>query len=58
MLRFKNGMVMQLQVCWSAAHTPGWMLEAFGSKGRFVSRADFPDCARHDTASRLHWWRI
>ncbi len=43
LLRFKSGLVIQLQVCWSAALTPGWTLEAFGSKGRFVSRApSFP----------------
>ncbi len=39
LLRFASGMVMQMQVCWSAPFTPGWTLEAFGSKGRFVSRA-------------------
>ncbi len=43
LLRFKNGMVIQLQVSWSATLTPGWTLEAFGSKGRFVARApSFP----------------
>ena len=40
---------MQLQVCWSAALTPGWTLEAFGSKGRFVSRAPSFPTARDTT---------
>lgn len=39
LLRFKSGMVIQLQVSWNATLTPGWTLEAFGSKGRFVARA-------------------
>jgi predicted dehydrogenase len=43
LLRFHSGMVVQLQVSWSATLTPGWYLEAFGSKGRFVARApSFP----------------
>jgi len=43
LLRFQSGLVMQMQVCWSAAVTPGWHLEAFGSKGRFVAKApSFP----------------
>jgi predicted dehydrogenase len=49
LLRFKNGMVVQLQVSWSAPLTPGWSLEAFGSRGRFVARAPtFP--TSRDTA--------
>ncbi|MFT4047878.1 MAG: Gfo/Idh/MocA family oxidoreductase [Solimonas sp.] len=48
LLRFASGMTMQLQVSWSATLTPGWMLEAFGSRGRFVARAPtFP--ASRDT---------
>jgi predicted dehydrogenase len=39
LLRFKSGMVMQMQVSWSATLTPGWRLEAFGSKGRFSAQA-------------------
>jgi predicted dehydrogenase len=42
-LRFHNGLVMQLQVSWSATVPPGWSLEAFGSKGRFaVAAPNFP----------------
>jgi len=48
LLRFTGGMVMQLQVSWSATLTPGWSLEAFGSKGRFAVKAPtFP--ASRDT---------
>ncbi len=39
LLRFKNGLVIQLQVSWSATLTPGWGLEAFGSKGRFALKS-------------------
>lgn len=43
LLRFASGMTMQLQVSWNATLTPGWTLEAFGSKGRSVARApSFP----------------
>ncbi len=49
LLRFSSGMVMQMQVCWSAALTPGWTLEAFGSKGRFVTRAPTFPTARDTT---------
>src|SRR3546814_21138859 len=43
LLRFVSGMTMQLQVSWNATMTPGWTLEAFGSKWRFVARApNFP----------------
>jgi predicted dehydrogenase len=43
LLRFKNGMVLQFQVSWNATLGPGWTLEAFGSKGRFVASApSFP----------------
>lgn len=42
-LRFKNGMRMQLQVSWSATLAAGWMLEVFGAKGRLVAKApSFP----------------
>jgi predicted dehydrogenase len=39
LLRFQSGIVIQLQVSWSATLGSGWTLEAFGSKGRFVLRA-------------------
>lgn len=43
MLRFSNGMVMQVQISWSAPLGPGWRLEMFGSKGRMVAAApSFP----------------
>ncbi len=43
LLRFHSGLVMQLQVSWSASVPPGWLLEAFGSKGRLAVRApNFP----------------
>jgi predicted dehydrogenase len=43
LLRFASGLVMQLQVSWSATVPPGWLIEAFGSKGRFSVRApNFP----------------
>jgi predicted dehydrogenase len=43
MLRFKSGMRMQMQVSWNATVAPGWTIEAFGSKGRFLATApNFP----------------
>lgn len=39
LLRFRNGMVLQYQISWNATVAPGWTLDAFGSKGRFVSSA-------------------
>lgn len=39
LLRFQSGLSLQLQVSWNATLTPGWTLEAFGSRGRFVARA-------------------
>ena len=43
LLRFDSGLVIQLQVSWSSTVAPGWLLEAFGSKGRFaVSSPSFP----------------
>jgi predicted dehydrogenase len=43
LLRFHSGLVIQLQVSWSATLTQGWSLEAFGSNGRFsVSSPSFP----------------
>jgi predicted dehydrogenase len=43
LLRFKSGMVMQLQVSWSATIAPGWSIEAFGSSGRVSASApSFP----------------
>jgi predicted dehydrogenase len=43
-LRFRSGMILQLQVSWSATVGSGWSLEAFGSEGRIViaSTAQFP----------------
>lgn len=52
LLRFESGMTMQFQVSWSATVPRGWMLEAFGSKGRFVTSAPtFP--TSRDTRLRL-----
>jgi predicted dehydrogenase len=43
LLRFRSGLVIQLQVSWSATVAPGWHLEAFGSKGRVAASApNFP----------------
>lgn len=43
LMRMKNGMLMQLQVSWSATLASGWSLEAFGSNGRLVASApSFP----------------
>lgn len=39
MLRFASGMVMQMQVSWSATVGRGWHLEAFGSGGRLTLAA-------------------
>jgi predicted dehydrogenase len=39
LMRMRNGMLMQVQVSWSATVPPGWTLEAFGSTGRLVCRA-------------------
>lgn len=36
LLRFDSGMVMQMQVSWSATVGRGWQLEAFGSSGRML----------------------
>ena len=43
LVRFHSGLVIQLQVSWSATVGAGWLLEAFGSRGRFSVRApSFP----------------
>jgi predicted dehydrogenase len=43
LLRFTSGMVMQLQVSWSATVGRGWHLDAFGSDGRIaVDAPSFP----------------
>jgi predicted dehydrogenase len=43
LLRLRNGMIMQLQVSWSATVGRGWHLEAFGSNGRLLLAApSFP----------------
>jgi predicted dehydrogenase len=43
LVRFRSGLVMQLQVSWSATVPPGWQVEVFGSKGRLAMRApNFP----------------
>jgi predicted dehydrogenase len=39
LLRFASGMTVQLQVSWSATIGAGWLLDAFGSKGRIAVRA-------------------
>jgi predicted dehydrogenase len=49
LLRFKSGMVLQLQVSWSATLGSGWTLEAFGSKGRFVASSPSFPTARDTT---------
>lgn len=47
-LRFASGMTMQMQISWSMALHDGWLVDAFGSKGRLVaSSPTFPtarDC--------------
>jgi predicted dehydrogenase len=43
LLRFRSGLVLQLQVSWSATVAPGWSLEAFGSNGRIrLAAPNFP----------------
>lgn len=43
LLRFDSGMVMQLQVSWSATVSRGFSVEAFGSEGRLAASApSFP----------------
>ena len=43
MLRFSNGLVVQVQISWNAPLGRGWHLEVFGSKGRLVAAApSFP----------------
>jgi predicted dehydrogenase len=37
MLRFKNGGMGQIATSWVAADGPGWMLEAYGSRGRLLA---------------------
>jgi predicted dehydrogenase len=42
-LRFTSGMVLQFQVSWCATLGAGWMLDAFGSRGRLPLQApSFP----------------
>jgi len=49
LLRMRSGMLMQLQVSWSATVAQGWRFEAFGSNGRLVASApSFP--TSRDTA--------
>jgi predicted dehydrogenase len=55
LLRFKSGLTMQLQVSWSATLTPGWSLEAFGSRGRFQIKAPTFPTSRDTT---LHAGRL
>ena len=47
-LKFANGMTMQMQISWSMPLHDGWLLDVFGSKGRIVSTSPtFPtarDC--------------
>ena len=49
LLRFKSGMLLQLQVSWSATLGSGWTLEAFGSKGRFLASSPSFPTARDTT---------
>jgi predicted dehydrogenase len=43
MLRFRNGGMGQIATSWVAADGPGWMLEAFGSRGRLLAHGpSFP----------------
>jgi len=55
LLRFKNGLTMQLQVSWSATLGQGWSLEAFGSKGRLALKAPSFPTSRDTT---LHFGAI
>ena len=47
-LRFENGLTMQMQISWSMALHDGFLIDVFGSKGRLVASAPtFPtarDC--------------
>lgn len=49
LLRFKQGLQLQLQVSWSATLGRGWSLEAFGSRGRVVATAPSFPTARDTT---------
>jgi len=52
-LRFKNGVVLQLQASWSMTLHSGWLLDVFGDKGRLVNT--IADLSNGDG---LHaaWW--
>lgn len=39
LLRLKNGATAQVATSWVAADGPGWMLEAYGSRGRLLAQA-------------------
>lgn len=49
LLRFENGMVVQLEVSWSATVTRGFSVEVFGSEGRLVASAPSFPTARDTT---------
>lgn len=43
LLRFENGMTLQLQVSWNTPVGPGWQLDVFGTAGRMlVQGGQFP----------------
>ena len=43
LVKFRSGLVLSLQVSWSATLAAGWKIDAFGSHGRFVASApSFP----------------
>lgn len=48
MLRFASGMIMPIQICWTAPVAEGWAVDVWGSKGRLLSNSPtFPtskDC--------------
>lgn len=48
LLRFENGMTIQLRASWSMSVADGWLIDVFGSKGRLVAQSpSFPtvrDC--------------
>ena len=48
MLRFRSGLMLQMQISWSLPLHDGWLLDVFGSNGRLVSTSPtFPtarDC--------------
>jgi predicted dehydrogenase len=37
LLRFASGIVMSIQVCWTAAQAEGWAVDVWGTEGRILS---------------------